>query len=179
MPSQAWQAAAGKHHASLVAKGRAGQRRSSLCLWSSHAPSAGRHRPACRPFRDWFRLEARARHGAIDRVGRGRQRAGCRRRPDQDGVHVLVDGQAHLLVRGVCADRGMSLVRHGDQDQVDLQDSCRGPHRLDGGDLRDPRRGIVCAAGPVIHVMNMRSAATFLLCGLMHRFQPPMFEVPK
>src|SRR4051812_42804052 len=37
---------------------------------------------------------------------------------------------------------------------------------------------MVCAAGLVIHLMKVTSAATFLLCGLMYRFQPPMFDVP-
>src|SRR5262249_8248136 len=37
---------------------------------------------------------------------------------------------------------------------------------------------VVCAVAPVIHLMKVKSAATFLLCGLMYRFQPPMFEVP-
>ena len=37
---------------------------------------------------------------------------------------------------------------------------------------------IVCAVCPVIHLMKVRSAAMFLLCGLMYRFQPPMFDVP-
>jgi len=36
---------------------------------------------------------------------------------------------------------------------------------------------IVCA-GLVIHLMNVRAAGTFLLCGLMYRFHPLMFEVP-
>ena len=29
-----------------------------------------------------------------------------------------------------------------------------------------------------IHLMKVRSAAMFLLCGLMYRFQPPMLEYP-
>src|SRR5215469_2859953 len=37
---------------------------------------------------------------------------------------------------------------------------------------------IVCASVPAIHLMNVRSAAMFLLCGLMYKFQPPMLEVP-
>src|SRR5215469_7156896 len=37
---------------------------------------------------------------------------------------------------------------------------------------------MVCASGLVMYLMNVMSAAMFLLCGLMYRFQPPMFDVP-
>ena len=35
---------------------------------------------------------------------------------------------------------------------------------------------IVWACTPVIHLMNVRSAAMFFECGLTYRFHPPMFE---
>ena len=41
------------------------------------------------------------------------------------------------------------------------------PYRLDR---------MSCAVVLDIHLMNVRSAATFLLCGLMYMFQPPMLE---
>src|SRR5215472_4081874 len=37
---------------------------------------------------------------------------------------------------------------------------------------------MVCAAGLVMTLMNVMSAAMFLLCGLMYKFQPPMLDVP-
>src|SRR5271170_7299496 len=37
---------------------------------------------------------------------------------------------------------------------------------------------MVCAVGLARNLMKVRSAATFLLCGLMYMFQPPMLEYP-
>src|SRR5579875_3338275 len=80
---------------------------------------------------------------------------------------------------GVCAGRGMSLVwptmastgffaftaaESRTEVTVGISENCV------------PR--MVCAAGLVIHLMKVTSAAMFLLCGLMYRFQPPMLEYP-
>src|SRR5215510_15626322 len=80
---------------------------------------------------------------------------------------------------GVCAGRGMSLVC-GTVARTGFTLTTASDDRTDWtvGISENFVARIVCAAGLVIHLMNVRSAATFLLCGLMYRFQPPMFEVP-
>jgi hypothetical protein len=89
---------------------------------------------------------------------------------DPAGTECTLGWMAWLTFRycGVCDGR----------DRVELQGICRGLYRLDGGDLREPRGENLCTAGLIIHLMNVRPTATFLLCGMMHRFQPPMFELP-
>src|ERR1700744_1786889 len=80
---------------------------------------------------------------------------------------------------GVPAGRGMSLV-FGTVARTGFFDTTEGDVRTDCtvGISETWVASVVCAAVPVIHLMKVTSAAMFLLCGLMYRFQPPMLDVP-
>ncbi len=84
---------------------------------------------------------------------------------DSAGYCGVPAGRGTSLVFGTTANTGFEPMTAGsDRTAVTVE---MNPYRSDR---------MSWAAGLDIHWMNVRSAATCLLCGLMYRFQPPMLE---
>src|ERR1700760_1972209 len=86
---------------------------------------------------------------------------------DSAGYSAVPAGRGTSLVLGTTANTGFEAMTAAESRTAVTVEM--NPYRWDR---------MSWAAGLDSHWMNVTSAPTFLLCGLMYMFQPPMLEYP-